>query len=231
MKLSIIIPTFNEERTILFVIDALAALHLPFQHEVVVVDDGSTDATWSTLQHLKKKKFPFSVRLLRHMKNKGKGAVLKTAFRATTGEIILIQDADLEYEPKEIPSILQPILDKKAVVVFGSRIIKMNRIRYPLYYFGNIFLSIITSLLYVSVVTDMETGYKAFRKEALQGIDLHARRFDVEPELTAKLLKKGYKIHQVPITYICRSKQDGKKISWKDGFSALWCLVKYRFVD
>ena len=229
MKLSIIIPVYNEEKTILGVIERAKRVRLSVSKEIIVVDDHSIDNTSSIL----KKNEDSNVKVLRHKKNYGKGMAVRTALNHATGDIILIQDADLEYSPEEYPKLIGPILNG-AYVVYGTRLgyIKKNvKDMYWLHYFGNKLLTLLTKIIYGSNITDMETGYKVFRKEVLSGIKLRARRFDFEPEITAKILKKGYSIVDVPISFNARKFEEGKKITWKDGIIALVCLIKYRFVD
>lgn len=230
-KLSIIVPVFNEENTILNILDRVKKANtFNLKKEVIVVDDCSNDGTRNELKTIKDK----SIKIFYHNKNMGKGASIRTALKNVTGEIILIQDADLEYDPKEYEKLLEPIIEKKAVVVYGSR---LNAIRknlkkmYKIHYIGNIFLTLITNLLYGAKITDMETCYKVFRKEAIKNINLNAKRFDFEPEVTAKILKKGYKIHEIPINFFGRRFNEGKKITWIDGIKAVYYLIKYRFVD
>ena len=231
MKLSIIIPAYNEEKTILKVISRVKNAKLGnIKKEVIVVDDFSTDGTKRVLSKLKNK----GMKIFFHEKNQGKGAAIRTALKHATGDVILIQDADLEYDPKEYKKLIKPIIEGKAKVVYGSRFesIRKNLEKmYKLHYFGNLFLTVMTNILYGAKITDMETGYKVFRKEVIEGIKLRARRFDFEPEITAKILKKGYKIMEVPIDFMGRKFSEGKKITWKDGVKALYYLLKYRFVD
>lgn len=233
-KLSIIIPVYNEEGTIAKVLDEVMKSSLPgVKNEVIVVNDGSTDWTKNTLLKYEKKKLK-GLKILHHQANRGKGAAIKTAITHSSGNIVLIQDADLEYHPKEYQKILEPILKKEAKVVYGSRIdaIKKNLDKmYLSHYLGNRMLSLVTSLLYGQKISDMETGYKAFRREVVMGMPLHSRRFDIEPEITAKICKRGYRILEVPIDFFGRSFKEGKKITWKDGLVAFWVLLKYRFVD
>lgn len=231
MKLSIIIPAFNEENTISKVIGKVKSTALKgIKKEIIVVDDFSTDSTRKILSKSKGKE----IKVFFHKKNLGKGAAIRTALRHATGEIILIQDADLEYNPKEYPKLLQPILDNKTKVVYGSRIeaIRKNlKNMYKLHYFGNVFLTIMTNMMYGSKITDMETGYKVFRREVIAGMKLRARKFDFEPEITAKILKRRYKITEIPISFVGRKFNEGKKITWVDGLKALFYLVKYRLTD
>jgi len=231
MKLSIIMPAYNEEKTILKVIRKVKDAKLGnIKKEVIVVDDFSRDGTRKLLERLQDHK----LKIFFHEKNKGKGAAIRTALKHATGDIILIQDADLEYDPKEYKKLLKPIIEHNSEVVYGSRsasIRKNLEKMYKLHYFGNLFLTVITNILYGAKITDMETGYKVFRKEVIEGIKLRARRFDFEPEITAKILKKGYKITEVPIDFIGRKFSEGKKITWKDGVKALLYLIKYRLID
>jgi len=231
MKLSIIIPVYNEEKTILKVLDKVKKVKLnDITKEIILVDDFSTDGTKNILSELKDS----SLKIFFHQKNHGKGAAIRTALKHATGDIIIIQDADLEYEPEEYPKLLEPIIENETKVVYGSRLkaIRKNiKNMYKLHYIGNTVLTLMTNLLYGSMISDMETCYKVFRKEVIKDMKLKARRFDFEPEITAKILKKGYKIKEVPINFVGRSFNEGKKITWKDGIKALYSLVKYRFVD
>ena len=231
MKLSIIIPAYNEQGNIKEIISRVQNVKLEgITKEIIVVDDFSTDNTKKILSDIKDS----SIKIFFHQKNQGKGASIRTGLRYANGDIILIQDADLEYDPKEYPALLKPILDNQAKVVYGSRMetIKKNMSNmYKLHYFGNIFLTLVTNVLYGTKISDMETGYKVFRKEVLEGISLRARRFDFEPEITAKILKKGYKIIEIPIGFTARKFEEGKKITWRDGVKALFYLIRYRFFD
>ena len=230
-KLSIIVPAYNEEKTILKVIDRVKNTKLKnMEKEIIVVDDFSADGTKRVLSGLKGR----NLKIFFHEKNRGKGAAIRTALKHATGDIILIQDDDLEYDPKEYKKLLKPIIENKTKVVYGSRfksISKNLEKMYKLHYFGNLFLTVMTNILYGAKITDMETGYKVFKKEVIEGIKLRARRFDFEPEITAKILKKGYKITEVPIDFMGRKFSEGKKITWKDGVKALLYLIKYRFTD
>jgi dolichol-phosphate mannosyltransferase len=233
MKLSVIIPVYNEEETVSEIIRKVKKVSLPrIEKEIVVVNDASSDGTANVLKKIK------GIKTFHHKKNKGKGAALKTGISKSTGDIIIIQDADLEYDPNDYKKLLEPILDKKAVVVYGSRL-KNYPLRFagkkktPLitHYLGNKFLTFVTNFLYGEAVTDMETCYKVFKKEALDGVGIEAKRFEFEPEITAKMLKRGHKIHEVPIKVDPRGYDEGKKITWKDGFVAVWTLIKYKFID
>ena len=231
MKLSIIIPAFNERKTILKVINKVKKVKLNnVKKEIIIIDDFSKDNTKEILTKLKNK----NIKIFFHQKNQGKGAAIRTGLKHATGDVILIQDADLEYNPEEYPRLLKPIIENKTKVVYGSRLeaIRKNlKNMYKLHYIGNLFLTIMTNILYGTKITDMETGYKVFRKEVIKGMKLRAKRFDFEPEITAKILKKGYKIKEVPIDFVGRKFKEGKKITWRDGIKALYYLVKYRFVD
>lgn len=222
VKISVIIPVYNEEETICEILERV--LDLKLEKEVIVVDDGSSDGTWKTLTKFAKKR---AVLIVRHENNMGKGSAIRTGLKKASGGVIVFQDADLEYSPEWIPKLVQPILNREADVVFGSRFIGRiegmslaNRI-------GNRFLTMITRLLYGSNITDMETGYKAFSRSALKNIKLTAKRFEIEPEITAKVLMKGYKIVEIPIDYIARTKGE-KKIGIRDGFVALKWLLLFR---
>ena len=231
IKLSIIIPVYNEEKTINEVINQVLKVSLNnIKKEIIIVDDFSTDKTRETLDKIKSD----SIKIFYHQKNMGKGSAIRTALKHATGEIILIQDADLEYSPEDYPKLISPILDKKTKAVYGTRLsyIKSHkRNMYRLHYFGNWVLTLITNLLFHSRLTDMETCYKVFTKDVIERIKLKSRRFDFEPEITAKILKIGYKIHEVPITFQARKFEEGKKITWRDGIKALYYLIKYRFAD
>ena len=226
MKLSIIMPAYNEEKNILRVLKKVTSVKLPLKKEIIVVDDGSKDKTRQLLKKVKNK----AVKVFFHEKNMGKGAAIRTGLSKASGDIILIQDADLEYDPNEYSKLLKPIM-KGAKVVYGSRFHGKHHPRYHFYYLGNKLLTTITNILYGSSISDMETCYKVFRREAIKGMCLRAKRFDFEPEITAKFLKRGYKIVEVPILYKSRSFKEGKKITWRDGMKALFYLIKYRLVD
>ena len=231
LKLSVIIPVYNEKKTIKKVIDKVKGIRLKnIKKEIIVVDDFSTDSTRNTLKNIKDS----TIKIFSHKINMGKGAAIRTGLKNCTGDIVLIQDADLEYGPNEYGKLLKPILDNTAKVVYGSRIAAIRRNKknmYKLHYFGNVFLTFMTNLLYEAKITDMETGYKVFKKDVIKDITLRATRFDFEPEITAKILKRGYKIHEVPISFVGRSFEEGKKINWVDGVKAFYYLIKYRFFD
>lgn len=236
MKLSIIIPVYNEEKTIIEILDRVKKEVIPgVEKEIIVIDDGSTDSTRQKLKNIKDNDF----KIIFHKKNEGKGSAVRTGIENATGEYIIIQDADLEYHPKFIKDLIKPILEKKTDVVYGTRLNRMPHLRgeegkhlFILHYFGNRFLSLVTSVLYGQWITDMETCYKLFPKKALNGIRLNAKGFELEPEITSKLLKKGYKIKEVSISVNPRGYDEGKKLNIvKDGVKALWFLIKYRFSD
>lgn len=221
--ISIVVPVFNEEKTIKEILRRIQRVKL--SKEVIVVDDGSQDRS---KEIIKKEKGLIFIDLT---KNCGKGFALKKGVEKAQGDIVLIQDADLEYDPKEYEKLIGPIIKGKAEVVYGSR---LGDGREGMFFFqtvANRFLTFLTNLLYGSSISDMETGYKVFKRKVIQGIDWRARRFDFEPEITAKTLKKGFKIYEVPITYKSRKYQEGKKITWIDGLIALKALFWYRFFD
>lgn len=232
MKVSIVIPVYNEADSIEKVIDAVMSVNINLEKEIVVVDDGSRDATWQKLSAIKEKNE--NIRIFRHEKNQGKGMALKTGFKNVTGDIVMIQDADLEYDPQEYPNLLNPILNHGADVVYGSRLSGGRPVRVYMFWHkaGNGLLTFLTNLLYNTTITDMETGYKVFKKNVIDNINIKSRDFTVEPELTAKIFKANkYKIYEVPISYYGRSYAEGKKIRWYHGISAIWALIKYKIWD
>jgi len=228
MKLSIIIPVYNEEKTIAEVITKIKDIKLPkdLTKEIIVVDDGSKDNSQSILRRIK------GIKLFSHETNKGKGAAVRTGLNNAKGDIIVIQDADLEYNPQQIPQVISPILSKEAEVVYGLRFLKKGNENWklPAHYVGNRILSFLTNLLYGCNLSDMETGYKAFTKKAKESINLESNDFGFEVEFTAKICKKGFKIKEVPIKYRPRLWNEGKKITWKDGAKAFYYLIKFRFI-
>lgn len=226
-KLSIIIPAFNEEKTIEDILKRVYEMELKdWQKEIIVVDDGSIDNTRTFLKSWEKK-----VNVIYKEKNEGKGSAVNIGFQKATGDIILIQDADLEYSPNDYPILLAPFENKQVNVVYGSRFLGSHLSTMFIYAQGNKFVTFMTNILFNTNITDMETGYKVMRKQVIEGLTLHAKRFDMEPEITAKILKKGYQIYEVPISYFGRKFSEGKKLTWRDGIVALWTLIKYRFVN
>ena len=230
MKLSIVVPVYNEKNTILKIIEKVIAVDV--EKEIVIVDDCSTDGTRELLKEKLDGKYQ-EVRIFYHIANQGKGTALRTGFKHVKGEIIAIQDADLEYEPEEIKDLIKPITDGFADVVYGSRLSggKPQRMYLFWHLVGNKFLTLITNLLYNTTISDMETCYKVMTKRVLDSINLKSRRFNIEPEITAKIFKQRYRVYEMPISYYGRDYSEGKKICWRDGFSAIWTLVKYRFMD
>ncbi|MBE0680489.1 MAG: glycosyltransferase family 2 protein [Anaerolineales bacterium] len=227
MKLSVIIPVYNEIESIQEIIKRVQATKLA--HEIIVVDDDSKDGSRDVLKKLDNKKH---IRVILHEHNKGKGAAVRTGMKAATGDVLLIQDSDLEYDPRDYPALLQPIQEDLADVVYGSRFLgRTHRVTMFWHLVANKLLTFITNILYDTILTDMETGYKVFRRQVMNGMVLHANSYDFEPEFTAKILKRKYRIFEVPITFNPRDYTQGKKIKMHDAFEALWTLIKYRFVD
>jgi glycosyltransferase involved in cell wall biosynthesis len=224
--LSVIVPVFNERTTVAEVIRRIRAVELPVPLEVIVVDDASSDGSDKVLAAL----VDSTVRVISHPVNQGKGAAIRTGLGAVRGDLVLIQDADLEYDPEDWPKLLDPVLRGKARVVYGSRFTGERMNMMPLHWIGNRFLSLVTNVLYASTMSDMETCYKLFDRRVLDGITVESDRFEFEPEITAKVLRRGYRIYEVPISYSGREVHEGKKITWRDGIGALRALIKYRFV-
>ncbi len=227
MKLSVVIPVYNEAETIEAIVDRVQAV--PVDKEIILVDDCSKDGTRDKLPAIEKK-HP-NVRVLYHPVNQGKGAALRTGFAAAAGDLVIVQDADLEYDPQEYPKLMRPILDGKADVVFGSRFMgsEAHRVLYFWHSIGNRFLTLLSNMFTNLNLTDMETCYKLFRREIIQGIRLEENRFGFEPEITAKVARLRCRVYEVGISYAGRTYEEGKKIGWKDGMRAIWCILKYRF--
>ena len=226
MKLSVIIPVFNEKKTIKKILEKVKKL--PFVNDIVVVDDGSVDGTTKILRNFPKQK---KIKTIFNMKNQGKGFAVRTALKHVKGKYVIIQDADLEYDPREFPLLLKPIKEKKATVVYGSRFTGEHRNMFFWHMQANKFLTLVTNILYNTTLSDMETCYKLFPVDLAKQLKLNSKRFDIEPEITAKILKKKIRIYEVPISYAGREYHEGKKISWLDGIWALWTLLRYRFFD
>ena len=223
--LSVIMPVFNERATVAEIVRRMRAVEIPLVLQLIVVDDGSSDGSEKVLGALEDS----TVRVITHHENQGKGAAIRTGLAAATGDLILIQDADLEYDPDDWPRLLEPVMKGKARIVYGSRFTGERKNMLPLHWFANRMLSFTTNLLYRSTLSDMETCYKLFDAQAIAGITIVSNRFDFEPEITAKVLRRGHRIYEVPISYAGREPDEGKKITWRDGFSALAALVRFRF--
>ena len=223
-KLSVIVPVFNERQTVVEIVRRMRGVELPLELEILMVDDASSDGTGSALSYLEDS----TVRVLRHTENQGKGAAIRTALPYASGDLIIIQDADLEYDPEDWLLLLAPVFKGRAQVVYGSRFTGERRNMMYWHWLGNRFLSWVTNVLYNTTLSDMETCYKLFEREVLQGLTIESDRFEFEPEITAKVLRRGYRIYEVPISYTGRDPDEGKKITWKDGFGALKTLVRFR---
>jgi len=231
--LSIVIPAFNERATVEALLRRVASAVLPdgVEREILVVDDGSTDGTRELLREIAARGEP-AIRLIEQPENRGKGAALRRGFQEARGEIVLIQDADLEYDPREYPTLLGPILEGEADVVYGSRFLGgPHRVLFYWHALGNRFLTTLSNMFSNLNLTDMETCYKVFRRSLLDGVPLRSDRFGIEPELTAKFARRRARIFEVPISYRGRTYAEGKKIHWKDGFAALWAIVRYNLAD
>ena len=224
--LSVVMPAYNERDTIEEIIRRVLAV--PLRIELVVVDDASTDGTREVLQALAS---ALAFKVLLQPNNRGKGAALRRGFAEVTGDIVVIQDADLEYSPEEYPQLIELIAAGRADVVYGSRFIGRHRVFLFTHYVGNRLLTMLANMLYNTILSDMETCFKAMRVDVLRSMTLRSDRFGIEPELTAKIFKRGYRVYEVPITYDGRGYEEGKKITWKDGIVAVWTLLKYRFIE
>lgn len=228
-RLSILIPVYNEVRTVGEIIRRIRAVELPYERELIVVDDGSTDGTREFLEDEAARSHDLV--LLCHRENRGKGAAIRTALAVASGDVLIIQDADLEYDPRDYPRLLRPILEGRSQVVYGSRFLGEHKAMYFWHWIGNRFLTLLTNMLYDTTLTDMETGYKVFTAEVARSLHLRSDRWGFDPEITAKILKRGYRIYEVPISYNGREYWEGKKISWRDGLTVLRTLIRYRLFD
>lgn len=228
MKLSVIIPVYNEKDTVGKIIEKV--MEVPVDKEIIVVDDGSTDSTKMVLREIIEKNKDV-IKVIFKEKNEGKGAAIREGIKYVSGDVVVIQDADLEYDPMDFLKMLKVMEEKNAKVVYGSRILGKNKKSSFLFYFGGRLLSFVANILYNAKITDEPTCYKMFRTEVIRSINLRCKGFEFCPEITAKVRKKGYKIFEVPIRYRPRSVKEGKKIRWKDGIVAIWTLIKYRFID
>lgn len=234
-RLSILIPVYNEEKTILEILRRVAEVRLPagLTKQIVVVDDGSGDETRRLLEGLEVTAFrPSDLVVHFQEKNRGKGAAIRKALELATGDLVIIQDADLEYDPRDYSVMLEPILDGRADVVYGSRFLGgPHRVLYFWHYVGNMVLTLFSNMLTNLNLSDMETCYKAFRREVLDAVQLRSNRFELEPEITMKVAKRGCRIYETPISYSGRSYSEGKKITWVDGVKTLWALIRFRVAD
>jgi glycosyltransferase involved in cell wall biosynthesis len=229
MKLSIIMPVYNEHSTLREILQQVRAVELPgHEKEILVVDDGSSDGSRDILADEARQG---DLRPFYHKGNRGKGAAVRTGIDAATGDILIIQDADLEYDPRDYPMLIRPIVEGRVTVVYGSRFLGPRKAMLFWHMLGNKLLTLTTNILYNTILSDMETCYKCFRADVVKGIPLRSRRFEFEPEITAKVLKRGHRIFEVPISYYGREYHEGKKISWHDAPIAFWTLIKYRFLD
>jgi glycosyltransferase involved in cell wall biosynthesis len=233
MKLSIIIPVYNEERTIAECLKRVKQTELPknWQKEIIVVNDGSIDSSKFKVQRAKLQFKIKNLKIVSYQKNRGKGYAIRQGLKEVRGDYLLIQDADLEYDPRDYSSLLQPILEKKAEVVYGSRFLGERRNMFFWHMLGNKLLSLVTNILYNSTLSDMEVGYKIFPTKLIKSLKLKENCFGFEAEVTSKILKEGIRIYEVPISYLGREFEEGKKITWKDGIKAVWFLFKYKIFD
>jgi glycosyltransferase involved in cell wall biosynthesis len=233
MLLSIVMPVYNEKNTLFEIIRRVLDAPVEIDREIVLVDDCSQDGTLDLYPQLEHK-FPNArIRVVKHTANQGKGAALRTGFAEARGEILLVQDADLEYDPREYPKLLRPILDGRADVVYGSRFVggEEHRVLYFWHYLGNKFLTLLSNMFTNLNLTDMETCYKVFKTEVLKNMRLRSNRFGIEPEVTAKVARGRWRIYEVGISYSGRSYEEGKKITWKDGAKALYCIIRFALAD
>ncbi len=226
-KITILIPVYNEVNTLMPILEKLESIDFyELEKEIILIDDYSTDGTKELYKDL-------NYKVLYHEKNMGKGASLRDGFKEATGDIVTIQDADLEYDPEDLLPLVKVVLDNEADVAYGSRFMNIDKSKNFMltHFLGNKMLTIITNILYGATLTDMETCYKVFKSEYVKHLDIKSNRFDFEPEITAKVLKQGARLKEVPITYVARGFKEGKKISWKDGFAAIFALIKFRFMN
>jgi glycosyltransferase involved in cell wall biosynthesis len=230
-KLSIIIPVYNEEKTLAKIVDRVQKVRLNrVNKELIIVNDASKDDSQGIIEQLKKKYD--NIISFKHDANQGKGAAIRTGLKHFSGDMVVIQDGDLEYNPEDFKKMIKPVMEGKASVVYGSRLLgHITGFSIPTHYYGNKFLSFVTGVLYGARITDMETCYKMMTRDVAKSINLKSNRFDIEPEITVKILKKKHKILEIPIDYNCRTFEEGKKITWKDGIVAILTLFKYRFFD
>jgi glycosyltransferase involved in cell wall biosynthesis len=226
-KLSVIVPVYNERNTVAEIVRQMRAVELPLEREIVIVDDGSDDGTRDILKQLADS----TVRVVSHAANRGKGTAIRTGLAQVTGDLVLIQDADLEYDPEDWPKLIAPVLKGRAKVVYGSRFTGERRNMLFLHWVGNRLLSLVTNVLYNTTLSDMETCYKLFDRDLILSLNLRAKGFEFEPEVTAKVLRRGVRIYEVPISYSGREFDEGKKITWQDGIVAIGTLIKYRFIE
>jgi glycosyltransferase involved in cell wall biosynthesis len=224
--LSVVMPVFNEHATVEEMIRRVLSVNMRIQ--LIVVDDASTDGTGELLDRLQR---DLGFTLLRQPRNAGKGAALRRGFAAVSGDIVVVQDADREYSPEEFPDLVELIVNGRADVVFGSRFLGRHRVFLLTHYLGNRLITFVANVLYNTMLTDMETCYKVMRVEVLRSMTLQSNGFGIEPEITAKVFKRGYRVYEIPITYDGRGYEEGKKITWRDGLVALWVLLKYRFTE
>jgi glycosyltransferase involved in cell wall biosynthesis len=224
--LSVVMPVYNERATIEEIVRRVLAV--PIRTELIIVDDGSTDGTRDILAALARE---LPIKVIFQPANAGKGAALRRGFAEVQGDLVVIQDADLEYSPEEFPGLIELIVDGRADVVYGSRFLGRHRVFMFSHYVGNVFVTFLTNVLYNTMLSDMETCYKVMRTEVLRSMTLDSNGFGIEPELTAKIFKRNYRVYEVPITYDGRNYDEGKKITWRDGAVAVWVLLKYRFTE
>ncbi len=231
MKISIIVPVYNEEKTISRILDKLGSVNLGIKKEIIIINDGSKDKSAEIIRKYirdkdSKREYKFLTKV-----NGGKGSAIKKGISLCKGDIITIQDADLEYNPEDYKKLIKPILNKEALVVYGSRFLKPHKPMYRIYFLGNKLLTLLTKVLYGSKITDMETCYKVFRADVIKNLKIKSNQFDMEPEITARILKQRIRIKEVPISYNPRSVEEGKKINWRDGIQAIWTLIYWKFKD